>query len=410
MSDEMSPSPDTGAGQFSDEYRNIMASRRALAAPAAAMAAIVPGGLYGTDGANLYLIDATTGVASLIGPHGPVEFAIGALAFADNGVLYGISLTADAQLHRIDVTTGAASAIGPLGVGFVFEGGLTFDAAGRLIGVDQGNAGAATTFEINTATGAATIIGPPNGQARDINGLTRDGTIVYGIDRPTDSLGRLDVATGTYTQIGLTGATIGGSGGLAFDEASNTLYATFAADGGFYRIDPATGAATLIAVNHVDHGLAFAPREEPSKPLTYSVKFVCGVQQGQELAQTVVRPGIYATEVNIHNYHDVTVRVRKYVLPLVVEAKVVGREPELTGIRAKDEIILPPNTATMDDCFRIGELLYGSPPPQPLPLTIGFLELVTTAPVVVDVVYTATDPSGRTLTMDVQRVEGRAKH
>jgi Domain of unknown function (DUF4394) len=409
MSNEKNLSPSTGDDRFSDEYKNIMATRRALAAPAAAMAAIVPGGLYGTDGANLYLIDTTTGAANLIGPHGPVEFAIGALAFADNGALYGISLTADAQLYRIDVTTGAASAIGPLGVGFVFEGGLAFDPAGRLIGVDQGNAGAATTFEINTATGAATIIGPPGGQARDINGLTRDGTVVYGIDRPTDSLGRLDVATGTYTQIGLTGATIGATGGLAFDDANNTLYASFAADGGFYRIDPATGAATLIAVNHVDHGLAFAPQEKPGKLITYSVKFVCGVQQDSEPAQTVVRPGVYATEINIHNYHDVPVRIRKYVLPLVVEDKVIGREPELTGIRAKDQITLPPNTATMDDCYRISELLYGSPPPQPLPLMIGFLELVTTAPVAVDVVYTASDRSGRTLTMDVQRVEGRAK-
>jgi hypothetical protein len=32
---------------------------------------------------------------------------------------------------------------------------------------------------------------------------------------------------------------------------------------------------------------------------------------------------------------------------------------------------------------------------------------VATAPLAVDVVYTATDLSGRTLTMDVQRVEGR---
>ena len=162
-------------------------------------------------------------------------------------------------------------------------------------------------------------------------------------------------------------------------------------------------------MNHVDHGLAFAPQEEPGKLVTYSVKFVCGVQQGQEPGQTVVRPGVYATEVNIHNYHDVPVRVLKYVLPLVYMDTVIGREPGLTGIRGRDQITLPPNTATLDDCFRIGELLYGSPPPQPLPLTVGFLELVTTAPVVVDVVYTATDPAGRTLTMDVRRVEGRAK-
>jgi hypothetical protein len=63
----------------------------------------------------------------------------------------------------------------------------------------------------------------------------------------------------------------------------------------------------------------------------------------------------------------------------------------------------------MDDCHRIGQLLYGSPPPQPLPLTIGFLQLVTTASVAVDAVSTATDPSGRTLTTDVHRVKGRAK-
>jgi len=59
--------------------------------------------------------------------------------------------------------------------------------------------------------------------------------------------------------------------------------------------------------------------------------------------------------------------------------------------------------------YRIGQLLYGSPPPQPLPLTVGFLELVNTAPLAVDVVYSATGPSGRTLTMDVQRVKGRPK-
>jgi hypothetical protein len=409
MSNEENLSPGTGSDRFSEESRNVMAARRELPAPAAVMAALVPGGLYGTDGANLYLIDTASGAASLIGPHGPVEFAIGALAFADNGALYGISVTDAAQLYQIDVTTGAASAIGPLGIGFIFEGGLTFDTAGRLIGVDQGDDATATTFEINTATGAATIIGPPGGQARDINGLTRDGAVVYGIDRPSNSLGRLDVATGSYTQIGLTGAAIGDTGGLAFDEATGALYATFAADGGFYKIDPATGAATLIAVNRVDYGLAFAPQDNPGKLLTYSVKFVCGVQQSQEPAQAVVRPGVYATEINIHNYHDMPVRILKYVLPLVYGDKVIGREPRLAGIRGKDAITLPPDTATMDDCYRIGQLLYGSPPPQPLPLTVGFLELVTTAPVAVDVVYTATDPSGQTLTMDVQRVEGRVR-
>jgi Repeat of unknown function (DUF6923) len=402
-------SPLSGEAAFPEEQRQIMEGRRALPAPAGKLAALVPGALYGTDGANLFLIDKTTGAASLIGPHGPVEVAIGAIAFDAGGVLYGISLTDAAQLYKIDVTSGAATAIGPLGIGFIFEGGLTFDATGRLIGVNQGNANAAQAFEINTATGAATVIGPPNGQARDLDDLTRDGDVIYAIDRPSNTLGRLDPATGVYTAIGGTGAIIGDTGGLAFSEADGKLYATFANDGGFYTIDKATGAATLIAINNVDFGLAFAPAEKPARLITYSVKFVCGLQKSDELQDSVVRPGLYATEINIHNYHDTKVAIRKYVLPVVVKGRVRGREPRYVRVQAQDSIVLPPNTATMDDSFRIGELLYGSPPPQPLPMTIGYLEIVATRPLAIDAVYTVSDREGRTIAIDVERVEGREK-
>ena len=114
-------------------------------------------------------------------------------------MLYGISLTDKAQLYRIDVASGAATAVGPLGIGFVFEGGLTFEATGRLIGVNQDSDVDAQAFEINTATGGATIIGPVGGQARDIDDLTRDGDMIYGLDRPSNTLGRLDPASGAYT-------------------------------------------------------------------------------------------------------------------------------------------------------------------------------------------------------------------
>ena len=49
----------------------------------------------------------------------------------------------------------------------------------------------------------------------------------------------------------------------------------------------------------------------------------------------------------------------------------------------------------MDDSFRIAELVYGSPPPQPMPLTIGYLESVNTLPLAVDAVYTVSDPAAR---------------
>jgi hypothetical protein len=402
-------SPMRGDDQPTPQRDEALAARRATAAPAAAMAAVVAGGLYGTDGANLYLIDKATGAAGLIGPHGPVEVAIGAIAFDTAGTLYGMSLTDAAQLYRIDVTTGAATAVGPLGIGFVFEGGLTFDATGRLIGVNQGNAFAAQAFEINTATGAATLIGPAGGQGRDIDDLTREGDVIYGIDRPTDTLGTLDPATGVYTAIGPTGATVGDSGGLAFCEADGQLYATFAADGGFYRVDKTTGAATLIAVNQVDFGLAFAPQRKPVRLFSYSVKFVCGVADAEH-GEGVVRPGVYSTEINVHNYNDVKVAVRKNLLPLVFDGKARGREPEYVKVEAQDRIVLPPNTATMDDCLRIDTLLYAGPPPQPLPLMIGYLEVVSTRPLAVDAVYTVGDRGGRTVSIDVERVEGRRKN
>lgn len=401
-------SPISGAEEFPRDQREKLERRRRLPRPVAAAAGLVPGGLYGTDGANLFLIDRVSGAASLVGPHGAVEFAIGAIAFDAGGTLYGMSLTDEAQLYRIDVGTGAATPIGPLGIGFVFEGGLTFDTNGRLIGVNQGTALGAQAFEVNTATGAATVIGPVGGQARDIDDLTRDGNVIYGIDRPSNSLGVLDPVTGTYTVIGNTGDTVGDTGGLAA-APDGVLYATFAANGGFYTVDKTTGAATLIAINDVDYGLAFAPEREPARLHSYSVKFVLGYQESPELEVGMVRPGVYATEINIHNYNDTRVAVRKHLLPLVLKGRPYGREPEYTRVAAQDAIVLPPDTATMDDGFRIAELLYGSPPPQPLPLTIGYLEIVSTEPLAVDAVYTVGDREGRTVSIDVERVEGRRK-
>lgn len=406
--DVASPSPLSGDKEFPRHQRELVAARARIPTPTRALASLVAGGLYGTDAANLYLIDKTTAAANLIGPHGPVEFGIGAIAFDAGGQLYGISLTDAAQLYKIDTNTGAATAIGPLGIGFIFEGGLTFDSAGRLVGVDQGTSSDAKTFEINTTTGAATLIGPSSGEDRDVNGLTREGNVIYGIDRPSNTLGRLDAATGSYSPIGPTGATVGDTGGLAVDPADGKLYATFGADGGFYTLDKSTGAASLIAINNVDYGLAFAPRSESGKRFSYSVKFVCGVQERQEHCCSVVQPGVYATEINIHNYHDKEVKLDKFVLPVVHKGEPRGREPNFVGIQAKDQIVLPPNTATMDDCCRIAELLYGSAP-QPLPLTIGYLEIVSSEELAIDAVYTATGLKRRRVSIDVERVEAKIK-
>lgn len=140
---------------------------------------------------------------------------------------------------------------------------------------------------------------------------------------------------------------------------------------------------------------------------SYSVKFICGVQEECSCACSPVRPGAYATEINIYNYHPREVRIRKHVVPVVFAGTVLGREPQFAQAKAQDRIVLPPRTATMDDCCRIGGLLVGGTPSATLPLTIGFLEIVSNQEVVVSAVYTASDLKTGSLSIDVEEVRAR---
>jgi hypothetical protein len=92
---------------------------------------------------------------------------------------------------------------------------------------------------------------------------------------------------------------------------------------------------------------------------------------------------------------------------VVFDGRPRGREPESVGVAAQDGIALAANTATMDDSFRIAELLYGAAPPQPLPLMIGYFEIISSLPVAVDAVYTASDRENRMIAMEVNRIEGK---
>ncbi len=126
----------------------------------------------------------------------------------------------------------------------------------------------------------------------------------------------------------------------------------------------------------------------PACAVVYSVKFVCGEQQECGCECTPVRPGKYATEINIHNYSLKEVRVVKRFIPVVLAGAPIGREPRVAASRAEDKIVLPPQSATMDDCCRISTLLFGGDPPSPMPLTIGLLEITASAPIAVTAVYT----------------------
>lgn len=139
----------------------------------------------------------------------------------------------------------------------------------------------------------------------------------------------------------------------------------------------------------------------------YAVKFICGVQAECDCQCTPLRPGTYATEINVLNYLDAEIKVEKHVIPVVFAGAPAGREPRFATRKASDRIVLPPHAATMDDCCRLSERLLGAPPGQALPLTVGFLEIVSNRPLTVTAVYTVSDPKTGAVSMDVEPIAGR---
>jgi hypothetical protein len=141
----------------------------------------------------------------------------------------------------------------------------------------------------------------------------------------------------------------------------------------------------------------------------YSVKIVCGKQTETNCCCVAgVRPGVYATEVNIQNLNLRPALVVKAVLPLINSGAVVAREPKVaeapTFPGGPVEVVnLPPLGATMDDCCRIAELLLGAPC-YATGLTIAILTIVSAAELSVSAVYTANPLSGDGISIDVEYI------
>ena len=141
----------------------------------------------------------------------------------------------------------------------------------------------------------------------------------------------------------------------------------------------------------------------------YSVKFICGTQNPSTTC-TPVRPGAYATEINIHNFHPATpptvpppvAVIQKRIMLLVHNNQSVGLEPNIVTATPFATINLPPDSATMDNCCNLG------PNFAPNTLNIGFLELSSNLALNVTAVYTATDltSSGAStgISIDVQSI------
>ena len=261
-------------------------------------------------------------------------------------------------------------------------------------GAPGGTVGQAT--RITAATGGQHIVG--------INAATVVQTIVDLVKSAIATIGNVKlVPTAAIAPYVTSISPAGGFGPLDGDKDQVLKFDVSFAGG----VVPCAIKAQVIsgALNVVVDGTVVAAKPTritvPACRYTYSVKFVCGVQEACDCACTSVVPGVYATEINIHNPKCHDAAIEKRFIPLVLAGAAIGREPKIVSARAQEKIRLPAHSATMDDCCHIREVLLGAPPVGSTPITIGFLEILSDVELAVSAVYTVSDLKGNGVNMNV---------
>jgi hypothetical protein len=132
----------------------------------------------------------------------------------------------------------------------------------------------------------------------------------------------------------------------------------------------------------------------PPCQYVYAIKFVCGTAKQCDCGCGPVEAGSYATEINILNSGCRPATVETKIVPLVLSGAVLAREPKTSASRPGSRFTMPPGSATMTDCCRFTEQLLGAKSDQAQPLTIGWLQIVSSRELHVTAVYTSTGQNG----------------
>lgn len=218
------------------------------------------GQLYGVSQVydEVFVIDTTTGVATLIGAIPPGDNIKG-IDFDGSGELLGIDgFFSEQRMWSLDADAGVGTFIGWTGMDD-HNGCLARDPNTGIF-YSHRSWGAGTFHQlvtVDTTTGISTPLWLTTGDTPDPNGFAGmtflpDGTLLaYDPTNTGDSsLYSIDTATGVATQIGDTGDDpLSIHGGLAYDPDTDTLYMSNAAE--LWAIDPSTGVGTFIG----NHGL-----------------------------------------------------------------------------------------------------------------------------------------------------------
>lgn len=202
--------------------------------------------LLGIGNGELYSIDTTTAVATLIGT---TTFPGSASGMDYRGGKLYVLPESSGNIYEIDPSTGATIG-GPIAITGP-DPGLEGDFAFRADGVAFATRGLGTglwTFDLSLPVPTYTKI---SNVTPAIDGLAFNAAgVLYGLEEPGKQLHTIDQVTGVATPIGAGTGIIGGGtdvGGLAFDSTGN-LFALCSRPTPvrLYSIDVVTGVATLI--------------------------------------------------------------------------------------------------------------------------------------------------------------------
>jgi hypothetical protein len=152
-------------------------------------------------------------------------------------------------------------------------------------------------------------------------------------------------------------------------------------------------------------------KEKVTQVWSYGVKFLCGyvkeappgVMPVTSASMPSVRTGIYATEVNILNYQQAEIKIRKYFYPLVWHNEPIGREPKYSKRKLVETIGLPPFSATFDDCFHLHEVLDPGGTDE---ISIGIFEILSPVELNVTAVYTVNNLKCDQVDVEVVQIKG----
>lgn len=195
----------------------------------------------------LYKIDLSTGDATAIGNGVGFKEADGLSFNPITGYLYAVNdYAAIGNLYTIDISTGVGSLVGSLGLSAVGDPGFAIDMYGQAFMIDNNNPASLPTpdklYSVNLSTGEASLIGQTGIQ--NIDSLEFFGSTLYGISLNTDSLYTINVNTGSASLVGGLGFDIWQNTGLASD--GTNLWA-IDDQGHIYDVNRLTGNATLTA-------------------------------------------------------------------------------------------------------------------------------------------------------------------